>query len=162
MRILLIAVAALPLAACASVTRGTSNQITVETTPPGATIRTSMQHSCPQSPCTFTVGRKDEFVVTASKPGFKDATMPVKTRVAGRGAAGFAGNVLVGGVIGMGVDAATGATLEHYPNPVVMQLEPEAAAAPAAPERPKKRRKGPAPVALEGARPPATPALASR
>ena len=48
--------------------------------------------------------------------------MPVGTRVAGAGAAGFAGNVLVGGVVGMAVDAATGATLEHYPNPVMLTL----------------------------------------
>jgi hypothetical protein len=32
--------------------------------------------------------------------------------------------VLVGGVIGMAVDASTGATLEHYPNPVMLTLVP--------------------------------------
>ena len=32
--------------------------------------------------------------------------------------AGFAGNLLPGGIIGMGVDAAAGATPEHAPNPV--------------------------------------------
>ena len=124
MRMLFIAAASVALVGCASITRGATNQITVTTEPAGAAVRTSMAHSCPQSPCTFQVNRKDEFVVTASKPGFKDGSMPVKTRVAGSGAAGFAGNVLVGGVIGMGVDAATGATLEHYPNPVVIALEP--------------------------------------
>jgi hypothetical protein len=48
----------------------------------------------------------------------------VQTRVAGAGAACFAGNVLIGGVVGMGVDAATGSTLEHYPNPVTVSLVP--------------------------------------
>ena len=124
MRILLIAAAVGALAGCASITRGTTEQITVTTEPAGAVVRTSMNHSCPTTPCTFQVGRKDEFIVTASKPGYHDASMPVKTKVAGAGAAGFAGNVLLGGVIGMGVDAATGATLEHYPSPVVLALQP--------------------------------------
>jgi hypothetical protein len=48
----------------------------------------------------------------------------VRTKVAGEGVAGFAGNVLIGGVMGMAADAATGATLEHYPNPVSVTFEP--------------------------------------
>jgi hypothetical protein len=50
--------------------------------------------------------------------------MPVATRLASAGAAGFAGNVLLGGVVGMAVDAASGATLEHYPNPVMLTMMP--------------------------------------
>ncbi|WP_020185554.1 PEGA domain-containing protein [Methylopila sp. 73B] len=143
MRFVLVIAAAASLAGCASITRGSTNQITVTTEPAGASVRTSMNHGCPTSPCTFTVGRKDEFIVTASKPGYRDAAMPVKTRIAGSGAAGFAGNVLVGGVIGMGVDAATGATLEHYPNPIVLALQPEAPASAPGPRRKKAPASGP-------------------
>ncbi len=53
--------------------------------------------------------------------------MDVRTQVASAGAAGFAGfagNILLGGIIGMGADAATGATLEHVPNPVSATLVP--------------------------------------
>jgi hypothetical protein len=32
--------------------------------------------------------------------------------------------MIVGGVVGMAVDASSGATLEHFPNPVIAQLEP--------------------------------------
>jgi hypothetical protein len=127
MKILLVAALSCALVGCASITRGTTNDVTVTTVPPGAAVRTSMNHTC-VSPCTFKVGRKDEFVVTASMPGYRDASTPVKTRVAGSGAAGFAGNILVGGVIGMGVDAATGAALEHYPSPVAFTMEREAPA----------------------------------
>jgi hypothetical protein len=34
------------------------------------------------------------------------------------------GNAVVGGVVGMAVDAASGATLEHCPNPVAVTLQP--------------------------------------
>lgn len=36
----------------------------------------------------------------------------------------MAGNILVGGLIGIGVDAVTGATLDHFPNPAVISLVP--------------------------------------
>ena len=85
----------------------------------------------------MTVGRKDEFSATISMPGFKDQIVDIKTRVAGAGAAGFVGNVVVGGIIGMGADAVTGATLEHYPNPVEVKLERSGPVAP--PPRAGKR-----------------------
>jgi len=44
--------------------------------------------------------------------------------MSGNGAAGLARNILVGGVIGVGVDAVTGATLDHFPNPAVITLVP--------------------------------------
>jgi len=114
---------AVACAGCASVTRGTTDQVQILSEPPGAEARTSMGQTC-VTPCTLQFGRKDEFTVTASKPGYHTVEMPVTTRLAGGGAAGFAGNILIGGVVGMAVDAASGATLEHYPNPVVLDLVP--------------------------------------
>ncbi len=117
-----LALAAL-VGACASVTRGMTNQVQINSNPPEATAKTSMGHVC-TTPCTLQFNRKDEFSVLISKPGYHTAEIAVTTRVAGAGAAGFAGNVLVGGVVGMGVDAVSGATLEHYPNPVTATLVP--------------------------------------
>lgn len=151
MKILIAAAACAALAGCASITRGSTEQVTVTTEPPGAAVRTSMNYACPQSPCTFQVGRKDEFIVTASKPGYQDASMPVKTKVAGNGGAAFAGNVLVGGLIGMGVDASTGAALDHYPNPVLLKLEPVALAQKAEPaKRSPRKLKGETPAPKTG------------
>lgn len=108
---------------CATITRGTTDQVQILSEPAGAEVRTSLNQTC-TTPCTLQFNRKDEFTVTASKPGYHSAEMPVTTRIAGGGAAGFAGNVLIGGVVGMGVDAASGATLEHYPNPVMLNMVP--------------------------------------
>ncbi|WP_205826866.1 hypothetical protein [Mesorhizobium zhangyense] len=76
------------------------------------------------SPCTVEVSRKTEFTAYAEKVGYKSGSLFVGTDVGGGGAAGFAGNIILGGVIGMGVDAATGATLDHFPNPAHMVLQP--------------------------------------
>lgn len=127
---------------CATVTRGTTNQITFTSEPSGAQMRTSLGHTC-STPCTLEIPRKSEFIATFAMDGYKDQQVPVQTRVAGSGAAGFAGNVLVGGLVGMGVDAATGSTLEHFPNPVSATLEalhrapaPKPARKPRAPKTP--------------------------
>jgi hypothetical protein len=120
MRWILLAAAVL-VAGCASMTRGTQNQVQITSDPPGAEAKTSAGHAC-VTPCTLAFGRKDEFSVVISKAGYESQEVPVRTQLANAGAAGFAGNVLVGGVVGMAVDASTGATLEHCPNPVAVTL----------------------------------------
>ncbi len=136
-----IALAAAALGGCATVTRGTTSQVQINSEPSGAAVRTSLNQTC-TTPCTLQVSRKDEFAVTFSKPGYTDEQVEVKTQIAGSGAAGFAGNILVGGVIGMGVDAATGSTLEHVPNPVHAVLRPIAAQ----PSKPAPRARRTRPV----------------
>jgi len=155
--IVLVVLAPMGLGGCASVTRGWSEQLQINSQPEGAEVRTSLNQQC-VTPCTLTVQRKDEFSVSFAKPGYQPQTVQVTTRVAGGGAAGFAGNILVGGIIGMGVDAASGATLEHFPNPVVAVLQP--AAAPGRVPQPGERRRRDAPaVSQRPAAPPvATPA----
>jgi hypothetical protein len=115
---------ALCLGACATVTRGSTDQVTFSSEPSGAEVRTSVGYTCSATPCTFQFDRKSEFIATFSMEGYEDQQIPVQTRVAGNGAAGFAGNILLGGIVGMGVDVATGATLEHFPNPVYASLVP--------------------------------------
>ena len=152
------------MGACASVTRGWNEQIQIVSEPSGAEVRTSLSQAC-VTPCTLQVSRKDEFIVEFAKPGYRPQTIPVNTRVAGAGAAGFAGNVLVGGIVGMGVDAASGATLEHFPNPVVATLvpigPPPRQTPPARGKKPPPagvvQRMAPAPVAPVNYVPPAEP-----
>ncbi len=110
------------LAGCGTVVRGTTEDIKIYVEPSNAKITSTTAHSC-VGPCVINVPRKKEFTLTASAPGYQTQVIDVETRVSGKGAAGMAGNVLIGGVIGIGVDAATGATLDHYPNPVNFILE---------------------------------------
>lgn len=125
--------AAASLGACATVTRGSSDAWEVNTDPNGAKVVTSNGHQCPSTPCSIKMKRKSNFTATITKAGYKDASVSVTHKTSNGGAAGVAGNVLLGGVIGLGVDLATGASQDLTPNPVNLKLEP----VDAAPEKPK-------------------------
>lgn len=146
------------LGACATVTRGTTQQFTIESTPPAAKARTSSGFSCDSTPCTIRMPRKDAFTVTVSKAGYKTSVTDVKPKIASNGAAGFLGNALIGGVIGAAVDVGSGATLDLSPNPLHIDLVAEGAelVAPAAPAT------APAPTPSATATPaPAAPAAST-
>lgn len=133
------------LAACATVVRGTTEDVVINYSPNDATVTTSIGHTCQTNPCTINVERKKEFTVTARKSGYTSQTVAVGTKISGKGAAGMAGNIVAGGIIGVGVDAATGAGKDHFPNPVNIQLQRIGSkspppAKPAKPSAPGKRR----------------------
>jgi len=115
--------AAFSLAGCATITRGTKDVLIVNTTPGGAQVKLSDGQTCGNTPCSFKVPRKSELNVLVTKDRCKPQQIRVTNRVAGGGGGGMAGNVLVGGSIGAGVDASSGAMLELVPNPVNVQLE---------------------------------------
>lgn len=140
-RIAFALVAVSLLTGCATVTRGMSEQVTFTSEPSGASVRTSTGLQCSATPCTFDISRKSEFIATFTMPGYKSQEVAVKTELAGNGAAGFAGNVLIGGVVGMGTDAVTGATQDHKPNPVHAVMEPERKAPEKPAATPKRHRK---------------------
>jgi hypothetical protein len=128
------------LGGCATVVRGTSEKFTVESSPPGAQVRTTTGFSCDSTPCTFKMPRKEKFDVTVSKQGYQSVQSHVRTVVAGGGATGLVGNAVVGGLIGVGVDVYSGAALDLSPNPLRVTLtpigvdpSPATAAAPASP-----------------------------
>src|SRR5215203_3680535 len=138
-RLVLAAAVVAPCVGCASVTRGTTENISISSTPAGATAELSgldNPTSC-VTPCVVVVKRSADITVTVNKEGYEPQVIPLTKEIAGSGAAGFAGNVLVGGLVGMGVDAATGAAQDHKPNPVIVTLNPAVAAAPPRSAKPR-------------------------
>ena len=133
-------VMAMGLGGCATLTRGTSDEIAVLSEPAGASVTSSVGASCAATPCSLTVARDAAFTVTVAKPGFASQTVPVATRLSGEGAAMASENVATAG-LGIAVDAATGAALEHVPNPVSVTLVALAPTA-AGPLRRSRRRTG--------------------
>ena len=136
----LAALAAATLAGCASATRGWSENITVSTTPSEATATFNITGEPPKTcvtPCVMSVKRQDEITIEIVKDGYQPEMVALTKEIAATGAAGFAGNLLLGGVVGGVVDAASGAALDHKPNPVIVTLKPSVP--PPAPSRPARR-----------------------
>jgi hypothetical protein len=82
------------------------------------------------TPCNLQVPRRDVLLVTFTKPGFAPQTVKVDTQMAAAGGLALAGNLIIGGAVGTVIDAGSGATLEHVPNPVKVVLKPAPATAP--------------------------------
>jgi hypothetical protein len=117
---------------CATVTRGTHEIFTVNTVPANASVKTSNGQACDATPCSFKMNHRDNFDVTITKAGFKEWHGHVTHQFSSGGGAALAGNVLVGGLVGITVDAASGATQKLVPNPLNVTLEPVQAASGAA------------------------------
>jgi hypothetical protein len=133
------------LSACATITRGTRQNYVIETDPAGANITLSTGQTC-VTPCNLRLKRKHEFTVTATMAGYQDATASVDSRVRGGGAAGVAGNVIAGGVIGIVVDATNGSMNDLVPNPLRITMTRVGEAAPAAAEAAPEAAAEPAPA----------------
>ena len=118
---------------CATVTRGTQEAWTVNTVPSGATVKTSNGFGCDDTPCTFKMDHRSAFDVTITKSGYRGWQGHVTHQFAAGGGAAFAGNVVLGGGVGMIVDTASGATQKLVPNPLNVTLEPVQASGAAAP-----------------------------
>ena len=123
---------ALSLPACATVTRGSSQQFSVQSTPPGAQVSTSNGFECQATPCTFRMPRKDAFRITVSKEGYVSQTHDITSSVSGAGGTAMAGNILIGGLIGGAIDATSGAMNDLKPNPLIVTLRTPAEEAAAA------------------------------
>lgn len=135
----LLSLIILPLAGCASVVNGTTENVAV-TTPPAEGAKCVLKSSegtyYVTTPGNATVHKtKNDLNVECDKDGFQHASLKVPAKFG----AMTLGNVLAGGVIGVGVDAATGANYS-YPTAISVPMTatdpaqpPAPAATPAAP-----------------------------
>jgi hypothetical protein len=154
-RVALAGALALALAGCATITRGTTQNVGIDT--PGV----------PGAVCTVTTTVGPQMVST---PGVvvlakSSAALPVRCTKAcyqdGGGILGStfeamsAGNLIFGGVIGIGVDAMSGA-MNKYPDQISVPMIPIPGCGAPPPAVPGRQRKGsPPPVAMRSA--PAVP-----
>jgi hypothetical protein len=107
---LLAACAAAGLAGCSSIASGTSQEIAVSTTPPGADCTLNRQGlsigRISATPGAVTVQKtKYDITIVCNKDGFQQATLLDHSGVDG---ATF-GNIILGGGIGWAIDSASGA-----------------------------------------------------
>ena len=122
MRLALLLLSICLVTGCATITRGTKDVLVVESNPPGANVRLSTGHSG-KTPTTFKLARRENVIVEIDKKGYEPVEVHVQPHIEGGGAAGMAGNVIFGGLIGAAVDAGTGAMYGLTPNPVRVDLQ---------------------------------------
>ena len=118
------------LSACATLVNGSSQTVTVSTAPPGASCTLDRVGerigAIALTPGSFRLDKsKNDLSVTCSKEGFETATVVHSPSFSG---ATF-GNLIAGGVVGVVVDAASGA---NYSYPSDLRLDLTAKAPPVA------------------------------
>ena len=110
------------LGGCATLARGTVDNYNISSEPSGALATTSLGASC-RTPCALMINRRDRFAVTISLAGYRPQQVDVDTRLSSSGVSHAVENLSNAGV-GVAIDAATGATLEHFPGQISVILKP--------------------------------------
>jgi hypothetical protein len=119
------------LSGCATIIQGTTQSVSVNTVPEGGaqcTLTNSQGTWYVVSPGSVTVHKtKTDLDVTCNKPGYEPGHVLAKSHFGGT----TAGNLIAGGVVGIGVDAASGANF-YYDSPIEVVLGPRLAGGAAA------------------------------
>ncbi|MEK4034581.1 hypothetical protein WOC76_10920 [Methylocystis sp. IM3] len=129
------------MAGCATMTRGTTQTVAINTPgAPGAVctlISPSIGTQTVTTPGVVTLAKGSSAVsIRCSKECYSDGTGVLASNMDGM----TAGNVVVGGVIGLGVDAATGAMNQYAPQADIVMTPDGSCTAPAAPFLRRSRR----------------------
>jgi hypothetical protein len=119
----MFAIASLACGGCATITRGTTQALVIESDPPGADVELS-NGLRGKTPASFTVKRRENLVVKIRKDGYEPVEATVSSTVGDGGGTAMAGNILFGGLIGAAVDGGNGSNRTLRPNPVSVKLLP--------------------------------------
>lgn len=138
LRTIALIACAVMLAACATITKGTTQMVAIDTPGvPGATCTIQTQNG-PQTvvtPGSVTLSKSSNALpIQCTKECYVNGSSIIPSGTE----AMAAGNVIAGGVIGLGVDAMSGA-MNKYPDMVTVAMTPDPACRPAAPPPPHRR-----------------------
>lgn len=115
--LLLAAAGCLGLASCATIMQGSSQQMSIASTPTGATVYVNgVQKGV--TPMIANLARKDKHIIKLEMAGFEPYELPITRSVSGW----VAGNLVFGGIIGLAVDASTGGMYKLAPEMVNASL----------------------------------------
>lgn len=116
-------VSSIAFTGCATITRGTSQALVVESDPPGADVELS-NGLRGRTPASFNVKRRENLVVKIKKDGYEPVEATVTSTVGDGGGTAMAGNIIFGGLIGAAIDGGNGSNKTLKPNPVSVKLQP--------------------------------------
>jgi hypothetical protein len=126
----LVAGTAIMLGGCASIISGRTATVQINSSPSNAQVVIHDKHGkqvlTTTTPASVELRRKDKFIwpakytATIDKPGYKTATVPIDSKIN----PWIVGNVVLGGVVGLAVDNATGAAWQPKVASIEQTLEP--------------------------------------
>jgi hypothetical protein len=111
---------ALVAGGCATIINGTTQPIAITSTPSGARVTVDDKDTSYTTPANVELERGRDHMLTFHLDGYQDETFAMKHSMS----AVVAGNLLAGGLIGWGVDAADGAQDKLTPETVQISLNP--------------------------------------
>jgi len=104
---------------CATIIHGTTQNIPVSSVPTGAKV-TVDQSTAYTTPTVLDLPRKENHTIQVSLEGYNTEVITLQSVISGA----VMGNLLLGGLIGWGVDAASGAQNRLVPESVHITLQP--------------------------------------
>jgi hypothetical protein len=114
---------AVAMAGCATIMHGTSQELSVASTPTGAHVLVDGTE-VGRTPYVASLKRKDKHVVRIEMPGYEPFELPIS-----RATSGWVwGNLVFGGLPGLAVDAITGGLYKLKPEQVLATLSQSTAA----------------------------------
>ncbi|HEX2836562.1 MAG TPA: PEGA domain-containing protein [Phycisphaerales bacterium] len=113
---------------CATIVNGKTQEVPIATIPPGATVCIDSSQTV-ITPASVNLRRNKDYILTVMKDGYHPQTVQITGVLSGW----LAGNLLFGGIIGGGIDAATGAGFTLTPDKIAITMVPLAPGQAAAP-----------------------------
>jgi len=114
---LVIGLLAFSVSGCATVTTSRFQKVSVDSTPQGADVVLSDGQKG-VTPCFFNMRRNKKYIVKMYKEGYTTAEITLKKSICWS----TAGNILITGPIGLGIDTLTGAICKIIPENVHIDL----------------------------------------
>jgi len=114
---LLVAVLATTAGGCATISKGTTQSISFNSSPSGATVVVNGSVRG-QTPTVIALARSRDHSGQVYMPGYQ----PVAFRITRRPTNAIFGNILIGGLIGAAVDGASGANNDLSPESITITL----------------------------------------
>jgi len=120
------------IAGCATVIRGTTDTLVINSTPSGANVSIHRINSKKEpiigsTPGSFKLARKGEYRVEVSKQDYKTVEAIIGNKYVGLASYGILGRAIAsGGIFGVLIDTQTGASKNLSPDLLEVTLEPGA------------------------------------
>ncbi|MCE5194142.1 MAG: PEGA domain-containing protein [Nitrospiraceae bacterium] len=117
--LLLLLCCSIVLTGCASIISGSTQEVTFQSQPEGATVSVDGK-PLGKTPFTTTLKKKNDQKLTFEKEGYKTETMQLTTHLN----PWFFGNIIFGGLLGSTTDGLSGSIHEYVPAQYFIPLTP--------------------------------------